>query len=459
MAKISKVTAREVLDSRGNPTVEAIVYAGAAMGSAMVPSGASVGRHEAHELRDHDVTRYGGMGVLAAVKNVQTEIHAALLGKDTANQSKIDRMMLELDSTPNKHRLGANAMLAVSLACARAEAAAQGIPLYIYLAQLFPNRAQIMPIPQMNLINGGKHASNHLSIQEYHVLPVGSSSFSEALRMGVEIYHTLREVLQQDGFQVEVADEGGYGPKLKNSEAAFTLLVRAIEVAGYVPGVDAFIGIDVAANEFYDADAQSYQFDGQALAANDLAFHYKTWRERYPLISIEDPFAEDDWGSWQRFMENNGTAVQVVGDDLYVTNVTRIRQGITHKATNAVLVKPNQIGTLTETLQAILLAQEAGQHVVVSHRSGETEDTFIADLSVAVGAGQIKTGAPTRSERTAKYNRLLQIEEATGSPLAKTLQSYLVHNQPRFREAASALSFGSTRTTATASATPRATKG
>jgi enolase len=435
MAKIEHIHAREILDSRGNPTVEAHVrVAGGVVGSASVPSGASTGEHEAHELRDLEDKRYNGKGVLRAVENVKTKIHAALLDKDTANQSKIDRTMIELDGTPNKSALGANAILAVSLAAARAEAAVQGLPLYLYLQQLFPKREIVLPVPNMNLINGGRHASNGLSIQEYHVLPVGSQSYQEALRMGVEIHFALKDLLQKDGFQVEVADEGGFAPKLKDSEAAFTYLVRAIEKAGYVPGVDAFLGIDAAASEFYDREKNLYQLDGNAVTPGDLAYQYKVWRERYPLISLEDPFAEDAWDDWQNFTKRYGDVVQVVGDDLYATNTARIREGIVQATANGVLVKPNQVGTLTETLQAILLAQEAKQYIIISHRSGETEDSFIADLAVAVGAGQIKTGAPSRSERTVKYNRLTAIAEETQGKLAKTLQGVLQHNQPRYKE-------------------------
>ena len=430
MPKIESITALEVLDSRGNPTVQATVtVAGGITGQAVVPSGISTGRHEATELRDNDEGRYGGKGVLEAVKNVKGEIQAALFGKDTANQSKIDRLLLELDGTSDKSRLGANALLAVSLACARAEAASQSLPLYLYLQQLFAHRTPTLPVPQMNLINGGRHASNKLSIQEYQVLPVGSPSFAESLRMGVEIYHALRELLLAEGFQVEIADEGGFAPKMETSEMVFTFLVRAIEKAGYVPGVDAFLGIDAAATEFYDAETEQYQLDGRAMSAADLAYQYKTWRERYPLISFEDPFAEDEWDQWQQFVKDNGEVAQVVGDDLYATNSTRIREGIVRGATNAVLIKPNQVGTLTETLQACLLAQEAGQNVVISHRSGETEDAFIADLAVAVAAGQIKTGAPS-SDRAAKYNRLLFIEAAVGGKLSNSLQPYLEHYRP-----------------------------
>lgn len=437
MPKIESIVAREVLDSRGVPTIEAQVnVAGNVAGVAIVPAGASIGEHEARELRDHDEARFNGKGVLTAMKHVSVEIHAALLGKDTSNQAKIDKTMIELDGTANKSHLGANAILAVSLACARAEAAAQGLPLYLYLQQLFPKREPVMPVPQMNLINGGEHASNGLSIQEYHVIPIGKNSFAEALRMGVEIHNALKKLLLAEGFQVELADEGGFAPKLEKSETVFTLLVRGIEMAGYVPGVDAFLGIDAAASVFYDADQKVYTLDGAKVTSHDLAYQYKLWRERYPLISFEDPFAEDAWDDWKKFMKDNSNAVQVVGDDLYVTNVSRIREGVVAGATNAVLVKPNQVGTLTETLQAILMAQEARQNVIISHRSGETEDTFIADLAVAVGAGQIKTGAPTRSERTAKYNRLLRIEGEIHPKLAHSLQPFLQYNQPKYREAA-----------------------
>jgi len=432
MAKIERVLAREVLDSRGNPTIQAeVTCAGGFTGTAIVPSGASTGKYEAHELRDGDPKRYNGKGVLGAVENVNVEIHAALHGKDTANQNKIDRRLRELDGTPNKTRLGGNAILATSLACARAEASAQGLPLYLYLQQLFPKRPVVLPVPQLNLINGGAHASNDLGIQEFHVVPIGAPSFAEALRMGVEIYVAARDLLRAEGLQVEVADEGGFAPRFSKSDEVFTLLVRAIEKAGYVPGVDAFLGIDAAASEFYDEEQQTYRLDGASYTANDLAYQYRTWHESVPLISIEDPFDQDAWADWSSFVSHNGRGLQVVGDDLYVTNAERLREGISKNATNAVLIKPNQIGTLTETLQTILLAQEADQLVVISHRSGESEDTFIADLAVAVGAGQIKMGAPARSERTAKYNRLLAIAQQTGAPLAKVLQPYLRHNQPR----------------------------
>lgn len=432
MARIVTIAAREVLDSRGVPTVAATVTTqGGYAGTALVPAGISTGEHEAVELRDGEMKRYRGLGVRRAVRHVHEEIQEALRGQDAGNQTKIDRLLIELDGTANKSKLGANALLAVSCACARAEAAAQGIPLYVYLQQLYEPAERSLPVPQMNLINGGRHASNQLTIQEYHVLPVGSPSFAEALRMGVEIYFALEELLVQAGFQVEVAREGGFAPKLAASREAFDFLVRAIEAAGYVPGVDAFLGIDAAASEFYDVQTQQYNVDGTAMSAMDLGYQYKTWREAYPLISLEDPFAEDVWEQWVQFMAGNGEYVQVVGDDLYATTERRITGGVQRGATNAVLIKPNQVGTLSETLAAVRAAQEGGQNVVVSHRSGETEDTFIADLAVAVGAGQIKTGAPSRSERTAKYNRLLDIAAATEYPLSHSLQRFLERTTPR----------------------------
>lgn len=420
------------MDSRGFPTVEAQVdTAGGFSGTAIVPAGAAMGGHEAKELRDADAKRYRGQGVLKAVQNVKVEIQAALLGKDTANQSKLDRMMMELDGTTDKSRLGTNAMLAVSLAAARAEAAAQGLPLYMYLQQLYPQREMSLPVPQMNLINGGAHASNGLSIQEFHILPIARNSFAEALRMGVEIHVALRDLLKKDGFQVELADEGGFAPKLNKSEQVFTYLVHAIEAAGYVPGVDAFLGVDAAATVFYDSERAVYRLDGEDLSVADLCYRYRQWREQYPIISLEDPLAEDAWSDWAAFTVKNGQMIQVVGDDLFVTQTTRIKEGILKRAANAVLIKPNQVGTLTETLQAILTAQEARLQVVVSHRSGESEDSFIADLAVATGAGQIKTGAPARSERTSKYNRLLRIEDEIKGKLAKTLTQFLQYHQPK----------------------------
>lgn len=446
MAKIERIIGREVIDSRGTPTVQAVVLCeGGIQGSAMVPAGASVGSHEAIELRDNDQKRYRGKGVLSAVAGINTSIHKGLVGQDTANQSKVDRRMMELDGTSNKAVLGANAILAVSLACARAEALHQGLPLYSYLTQLFPKRKPLMPVPQMNLINGGAHASNGLSIQEFHILPVGAQNFATALRMGVEIHYALKQVLISEGFQVELADEGGFAPKLNKSEDVFVLITRAIEQAGYIPGVDVYLGLDVASDEFYDAEQGGYFIDGALMHVQDLAFRYKTWKDRYPLISIEDPFSQDAWDDWVKFNRTNGNALQIVGDDLYATNTTRIKQGITSKATNSVLIKPNQIGTLTETLQAILITQEAGHNVVISHRSGETEDTFIADLAVAVGAGQIKTGAPSRSERTSKYNRLLQIEDEIHPQMGHMLQTFLEHQTSHYQRAAEGITFASAR--------------
>lgn len=446
MAKIEKIVGREVIDSRGTPTVQAMVVCqGGVIGSAMVPSGASTGIHEAVELRDGDEKRYFGKGTKQAVEHINIEINAALFGQDTANQTKIDRRMLEVDGTVAKEKLGANAILAVSLACARAEAISQGLPLYLYLAQLFPKRTPLMPVPQMNLINGGRHASNGLSIQEYHILPIGAKDFASALRIGVEIHHALKGILVKEGFQTEVGDEGGFAPKLKSSEDAFVLMIHAIEQAGYVPGVDVYLGIDAASSEFYDAEQKGYMLDGSLLHTNDLAFRYKVWRERYPLISIEDPFEQDQAQDWVQFVENNGNAVQIVGDDFYVTNPARIKDGIAKHASNAVLIKPNQIGSLSETLQAILLTQEAGMNPIISHRSGETEDSFISDLAVMVGAGQIKTGAPSRSDRTSKYNRLLQIEDEIQPSMGHALQKFLEHQTPHYERAAEGVTFTPSR--------------
>lgn len=412
MPKIERIGAYEVLDSRGNPTVKAIVYAeGGISGAAIVPSGASTGKHEAHELRDKDTARYDGKGVLHAVENIVASIQAALLGKDVVRQGKIDATLLELDGTLNKSRLGANAILAVSLACARAGAASQRMPLYRYIRELLSDSGQSweMPIPQMNVINGGRHASNKLSIQEFHIVPAGAATFAEALRMGAEIYHMLKKLLLADGYQVEVGDEGGFAPPFKNSETAFTYLVRAIERAGYRPGEETYLGLDAAASEFYSPETELYMLDGGPVDAGALAGFYSTWRQRYPIVSIEDPFEQDRWSEWEVFVRAEGDHMQIVGDDLFATNSERLQEGIVRDAAGAVLVKPNQAGTLSETLAVIEKAGKAGMNAIISHRSGDTEDTFIADLAVAVGAGQIKTGAPARSERVAKYNRLLEI--------------------------------------------------
>lgn len=426
MARIKSITAREVLDSAGQPTVAAqVVTAEGLVGEASVPSGTSTGKHEAVELRDKDDKRYGGLGVQGAVKHIKSEIQAALLGKDTANQVKIDRTLLELDGTANKGKLGANAILAVSLAVARAEAASQGLPLYLYLQQLFPKKTIGLPVPQLSLLSGGRHADSGIAIQEFLLMPVGAPRFSEALRMGVEVYHALQTLLTKEGQTIKVGSEAGLAPRLQQSETAFALMTRAIELAGYVPGVDAVLGADVAASQFYDPERKQYRLDGAVMAVADLLHIYRTWRERYPIISLEDPLFEDDWAGWQAMMKTHGPYMQIAGDDLYATNLSRLKEGVKVQATNAIVVKPNQIGTLTETLQVILVAQEAGQNVIISHRSQETEDPFIADLAVATSAGQIKTGAPIRSDRTAKYNRLLTIEDETSAPLAHSLQAWL----------------------------------
>ncbi len=425
MPKIERIIGREILDSRGVPTVEAVVVAGSGVGLAKVPAGTSTGIHEARELRDGDESRFDGQGVLKAVGYVNGVIREGLVGQNTANQSKIDNLMLEMDGTPNKSKLGANAILAVSMAVARAEAAAGGIYLYKYLEKMWAGADPVMPVPQMNLINGGKHASNNLSIQEFQVLPMGSPSFSEALRMGVEIYHQLAEGLAADGYPLEVGLEGGFAPRLDKSELVFNYLIQAMKKAGYVPGVDAWLGIDAAASEFYNQEADRYELDGESLSAQDLAFRYQSWQKQYPLISIEDPFAEDKWDHWVTGFKKMGRLIQIVGDDLYATNTVRIEEGARKKAANAVLIKLNQVGTLTETLAAIRAARDSGQNIVISHRSGETEDAFIADLSVAVSAGQVKMGAPSRSDRTAKYNRLLMIEDDVGENLSHDLQRFL----------------------------------
>ncbi len=439
MSKIERIQAREILDSRGNPTIEAEVECrGGAVGVASVPSGASTGTFEAFELRDGDEKRYGGKGVRKAVASIQTEIQAALLGKDTDKQEKIDQMMIELDGTPNKRRLGANAILAVSLACARAQAEAEGLPLYLYLSQLVPGgAAPSLPVPLFNVINGGMHAHNKLSVQEFQLIPFGFSTFTESLRAGTEIYHVLQSLLLEAGLTVGLGDEGGYDAGetllLDGTEEAFGFMVRAIEKAGYAPGVQVALGIDSAASEFYDQEEQVYRIDGKGLTAEELTQLYRIWQERYPLISIEDPFAEEAWGDWSAFTQAQGKACQVIGDDLFVTNASRIQMGIKKRAANAVLIKPNQIGTLTETLQAIFLAKKAGLHAVISHRSGETADAFIADLAVATGAGQIKAGAPARGERVEKYNRLLLIEERLQLPLAQPLETFRKGLEARYR--------------------------
>ena len=413
---IADVRAQEILDSRGNPTVAvAVELDDGSMGFAAVPSGASTGAHEAVELRDGDSRRYGGKGVRKAVAHVDDEIAERLVGEDPFDQRAIDRMLCELDGTPNKARLGANAILGTSLAVARAAAESSGLPLYRYLGGPSASR---LPVPMFNILNGGKHAEDSTDFQEFMVMPVGAESFSEGLRMGVEIYAALKKLLHDRGLGTSVGDEGGFAPSLPGNEAALHVVIEAIEAAGYWPGDDAVIALDPASTELFQDGQYNLAKEGRVLSSAEMVEHWATWIEKYPVRSIEDGLAEDDWEGWKQLVERSGGQCQLVGDDLLVTNTARIRRGIEERAANSVLVKLNQIGTLTETLDAVEMAHRAGWTTVISHRSGETEDTFIADLAVATGAGQIKTGAPARSERTAKYNRLLAIEaELNGSAI------------------------------------------
>ena len=413
MSAIVDVLAREVLDSRGNPTVEAeVVLETGRRGRAAVPSGASTGVHEAVELRDGDPDRYAGRGVLNAVTNVRRELLGAVRGLEAQAQRDVDRAMIELDGTPGKSRLGANAVLAVSMAVARAAASEAELPLFQYLGG---EDACTLPVPMMNILNGGVHASNNLDIQELMVVPVGAATFSEGLRMGTEVFHALKRLLARDGSSTNVGDEGGFAPDLASDEAAAEIVLRAVEAAGYCPGEDAMLAFDAAASELHREG--SYRFaksSGRSFSPDQMIAFWEQTAARFPVGSVEDPLDEDDWEGWARLTARIGDDCQVVGDDLLATNPTRLRRAIGSGAANAVLVKVNQIGTLTEALETVGAAQEAGWGVVVSHRSGETEDPFIADLAVAVGAGQIKTGAPCRSDRVAKYNQLLRIEEALG---------------------------------------------
>jgi enolase len=409
MSVIEDILAREVLDSRGNPTVEVEVYlTDGAMGRSIVPSGASTGVHESLELRDGDPDRYGGKGVLTAVGNVNETIAAELVGWDALDQEGIDQFLTELDGTPNKGRLGANALLGVSLAVARAAACSVDLPLYRYLGGV---GARTLPVPMMNILNGGKHAQDSTDLQEFMVMPVGASSFREALRWGAETYHSLKRVLQERGYGTNVGDEGGFAPSLQSNEEAIEVILEAIEGAGYEAGADMFIALDPAASEFYEEGFYHLRKENRSLKGEELADFYLAWIEKYPVISIEDGLAEDDWDSWKLLTEEAGDHVQLVGDDLFATNVERLRKGIEEQAANSILIKPNQIGTLSETMTAAEVAKRASWSTVISHRSGESEDTTIADLAVALNAGQIKTGAPCRSERVAKYNQLLRIEE------------------------------------------------
>ncbi|HZM25912.1 MAG TPA: phosphopyruvate hydratase [Gemmatimonadales bacterium] len=413
MSTIIEVHAREIIDSRGNPTVEAdVVLSSGAQGRAAVPSGASTGEHEAVELRDGDTKRYGGKGVSEAVRNVNEVIGPRLEGMSASDQIAVDAEMMDLDGTPNKSKLGANAILAVSLAVARAAASDTGLPLYRYLGGPM---ARVLPVPMMNILNGGAHASNNVDVQEFMIVPIGAEAFSEALRMGVETFHALKKVLSKQGLSTAVGDEGGFAPMLPSNEAALDAVMQAIEAAGYQPGRDLAIALDPAASEFHqDGEYVFKKGDGSRRSAAEMVDLYTQWVDRYPIVSIEDGLAEDDWEGWTLLTERLHDRVQLVGDDLFVTNVDRLGRGIEEGVANAILIKVNQIGTLTETLQCIELAKGSAYGVVISHRSGETEDTFIADLAVASGAGQIKTGSASRTDRIAKYNQLLRIGEELG---------------------------------------------
>lgn len=413
--KILDIRGREILDSRGNPTIEVDVYVeNGAVGRASVPSGASTGIYEAYELRDNDISRYLGKGVLNAVQNVNTEIKQALIGKNVLDQEAIDRAMIELDGTPNKARLGANAILGTSLACAKAAANALEMPLYQYIGK---NLGEVLPVPMMNILNGGAHATNNVDIQEFMIMPVSAPTWSEALRRSAEVFHTLKTVLKENHIPVTgVGDEGGYAPLLEKDEDALAMIVKAIERAGYVPGEDFKIAIDAASSEWYDESIDAYRLPkaGKILTREAMVETWVSFADKYPIISLEDGMSETDWKGWDMLTKALGNRIQLVGDDLFVTNTKLLQEGIDKKIGNSILVKVNQIGTLTETLNAIKMAKDAGYTAIVSHRSGETEDTTIADIVVAVNAGQIKTGAPSRSDRVAKYNQLLRIEEQLG---------------------------------------------
>ncbi|NIK74087.1 enolase [Thermonema lapsum] len=416
MSFIDHVHARQILDSRGNPTVEVdVITEDGFIGRAAVPSGASTGKYEAVELRDGDSTRYLGKGVLKAVENVNEIIAPELIGISVYEQKMIDHLLLEMDSTPNKSKLGANAILGVSLAVAKAAAAALHLPLYRYVGGV---HAATLPVPMMNILNGGAHADNGIDFQEFMIMPVNAPSFSEALRMGTEVFHHLKNVLKAKGLSTNVGDEGGFAPNLKSNTEAIEVVLQAIEKAGYRPGEDVFIALDAASSEFYDEEAKVYRFkksSGEELTAAEMVDFWKEWINKYPILSIEDGMAEDDWNGWQALTAAVGNKVQLVGDDLFVTNVERVREGIEKQVANAVLIKVNQIGTLTETIDTIELAKRHRYKNVMSHRSGETEDSTIADLAVALNTGQIKTGSASRSDRMAKYNQLLRIEEELGS--------------------------------------------
>jgi len=414
--QITKIIGREILDSRGNPTVEADVYlSDGSMGRAAVPSGASTGEHEAVELRDNDESRYLGKGTRRAVENIETAIAPEIGGMDAEDQGALDRHMIAIDGTPNKSKLGANAILAVSMAVARASAMSHKMPLYRYLGGV---SASVLPVPMMNILNGGAHADNSVDPQEFMIVPYGAAKFSEALRWGAEIFHTLKKVLKKRGYSTAVGDEGGFAPNLKSNQEALEVVLEAITQAGYQPGDQIGIALDPAASEFYDASSGNYIFkksDKSQRTSEKMVEFWEAWTRQYPIVSIEDGMAEDDWDGWKLMTEKLGDKIQLVGDDLFVTNTKRLAQGIDRGIANSILIKLNQIGTVTETLEAIRMASAAGYTSVISHRSGETEDAFIADLAVATGAGQIKTGSLSRTDRIAKYNQLLRIEEELGA--------------------------------------------
>jgi enolase len=406
MSEITHIQARQILDSRGNPTIEAEVFTeDGGFGRAAVPSGASTGIHEAAELRDNEMDVYLGKGVMQAVENVNSQISEALEGMEVCAQNEIDAMMIDMDGTPNKSRLGANAILAVSLACARAAADELGMPLYKYVGGV---NANVLPVPMMNILNGGAHADNKIDFQEFMVMPVKAESFSHGLRMGVEVFHHLKSVLKSAGYSTNVGDEGGFAPNIQSNEEAIEIVLRAIEKAGYRPGEDIFIAMDAATSEFYDEKTGLYTFkksDGRVFTGDQMVDYWADWCNKYPIVSVEDGCAEDDWASWKKLTDAVGSKVQLVGDDLFVTNVDRLQRGINEGIANSILIKVNQIGTLTETLNAIQLATRHSYSNVISHRSGETEDSTIADLAVAMNSGQIKTGSASRSDRMAKYNQ------------------------------------------------------
>lgn len=412
MSTIIDIRSREILDSRGNPTIEVEVFTeDGAIGRAAVPSGASTGKYEAVELRDGDKSRYLGKGVLNACKNVEEKIMDSLIGVDVLDQIYIDNLMLELDGTPNKSNLGANAILGVSLAVAKAAAQVCGQPLYRYVGGV---NAHVLPVPLMNILNGGSHADNSIDFQEFMIMPIGAETFSSSLQMGVEVFHTLKKVLKGKGYSTNVGDEGGFAPNIKSNVEAIETVIQAIETAGFKPGEDIMIAMDAAASEFYNAEEKVYHFHkstGDKLTSSEMVAYWKDWTEKYPILSIEDGLDEDDWAAWKELTDCVGDRVQLVGDDLFVTNTKRLQRGIDEGSANSILVKVNQIGSLTETIDAVKLATRNGFTSVMSHRSGETEDTTIADLAVALNTGQIKTGSASRSDRIAKYNQLLRIEE------------------------------------------------